>query len=172
MATRKTASKTSKKATVDFNWDVGGKSNKKNSKKAKKQLKKLSFGAVMIALLLLVIGAVSGFFGVKILTKNDCFILNGNDEITLQLGETYLDEGANIVSFGKDVSEDVTIETNLKLDSNGKYFAESEGTYYMIYKSNNFKYGTLFKVQKIRLITFVEEAEQDEINSANQGGNA
>ena len=172
MATRKTTGKTSKKASFSFDWDNNSKQTKRSSKKAKKQLKKLGFGAIMMALLLLVIGAVGGYFGVKFLTKKDCFELKGKDEITLQLGETYLDEGANIVSFGMDVSADVEIETNLKIDSNGKYFAESEGTYYMIYKSKNFKYGTLFKVQKIRLITFVEQAEQDEINSNNQGGNS
>lgn len=171
MATRKTVGKTSKKATVDFNWDVNSKSNKRNGKKAGKQLKKLGAGAILGAVLLLIVGAVGGYFGVKVLTKKDCFELNGNDEITLQLGENYLDEGAKIISFGKDVSDDVTIETNLKENTDGTYCAEEEGTYYIVYKSNNFKYGTLFKVQKIRLITFVEATEQEEIDSAT-GGNA
>lgn len=169
MATRKTVGKTSKKATVDFNWNV--KPSKRNNKKTSKQLKKLGAGAIIGALLLLVVGAVGGFFGVKMLTKNDCFQLNGKDEITLQIGETYLDEGAKIVSFGKDVSKDVSIETNLKLNSEGKFYAEEEGTYYIVYKSNNFKYGTVFKVQKIRLITFVEATEAEEIENM-AGGNA
>lgn len=171
MATRKTAGKTSKKATADFNWNSNVKTSKKTSKKINKQLKKVSAGANMLALLLLVVGAVGGYFGVKLITKNDCFVLNGKDEITLQIGETYTDEGAKIVSFGKDVSEDVEIETNLKKNQDGSYFADEEGTFYITYKSTNFKYGTLFKVQKIRLITFVEPTEQEEIETAT-GGNA
>ena len=169
MAIRKTTSKTSKKASFSFDWDNNSKQTKRSSKKAKKQLKKLGFGAIMMAIFMLAIGAAGGFFGVKFLTKKDCFELIGKDEITLQLGETYLDEGANIVSFGKDVSADVEIETNLKIDLNGKYYAESEGTYYMIYKSKNFKYGTLFKVQKIRLITFVDATEPGEMQQSEGG---
>ncbi len=171
MATRKTASKTSKKASISFDWDNNSKPSKKNSKKAKKQLKKLGFGAVMMALFLLAIGAAGGYFGVKFLTKTDCFELVGKDEITLQLGEIYTDEGANVVSFGKDVSDNIEVETNLEIDSNGKYFAESEGTYYMIYKSKNFKYGTIFKVQKIRLITFVDATEPGEMQQSEGGIN-
>lgn len=165
----KSVGKTSKKATVQFNWDVK-KPNKKTSKKAEKAIKKLGAGALLVAVLLMAIGAVGGYFGFKVLTKKDCFVLNGQDEITIQLGEKHTDQGVKIISFGKDVSEDIEIETNLKENADGTYSAEEEGTYYIIYKSNNFKYGSLFKVQKIRLITFVEATEQEEIE--NVGGNA
>ena len=167
---KKTVGKTSKKASVNFNWNNDKKSNKKTSKQVNKLMKKVGIGAIFGAVLLLAIGAVGGFFGFKFLTKNDCFELIGKDEITLQLNETYTDEGAKIISFGKDVSEDVVIETNLKQDINGKFYAEVEGTYYIVYKSSNFKYNSIFKVQKIRLITFVEATEQEEIE--NVGGNA
>ena len=158
MATRKTASKTSKKATVNFNWDTN-KPSKRTSKKVNKELKKLSVGAIIVAVMLLVIGAVGGFFGLKVVMKNDCFVLNGQDEITLQLGETYTDEGAKVIAFGKDDANKVTIETNLTKKEDGSYTAEEVGTYYMVYKVENLKYGKLFKVQKIRLITFVEVSE-------------
>lgn len=170
MATRKSVGKTSKKVSADFKWNSSGKDSKKKAKKAGKQLKKLSFGAILMAILLLGVGAVGGYFGVKIMTRNDCFVLNGQDEITLQIGESYVDEGVKIVSFGKDVSADVTVETNLKKNNDGEFYVEEEGTYYIVYKSNNFKYGTIFKVQKIRLITFVEATEQEEIDQT-QGGN-
>jgi len=158
MATRKTASKTSKKASVEFNWNH--KPSKKQKNKAEKQLKKLSVGGILTLVLMLGIGAVGGFFGVKFLTRNDCFVLNGADEITIQLNDRYVDQGAKVVAFNKDVSEDVEIETNLKVDENG-YYAEEVGTYYMVYKSTNIKYGSLIKVQKIRLITVVEAGEGD-----------
>ena len=158
MATRKTASKTSKKATVNFNWDTN-KPSKRTSKKVDKELKKLSVGAILVAVMLLVVGAVSGFFGLKVVMKNDCFVLNGQDEITLQLGESYTDEGAKVIAFGKDEAKKVIIETNLTKNEDGSYTAEEVGTYYMVYKVENLKYGKLFKVQKIRLITFVEVSE-------------
>lgn len=157
MATRKTASKTSKKATINFNWN---KPNKKETKKAEKQLKKLSIGGTLALILMLGFGAVGGFFGVKFLTRNDCFVLNGADEITIQLDDRYVDQGAKVVAFNRDESEDIEIETNLKVDENG-YYAEEVGTYYMVYKSKNIKYNSLFKVQKIRLITVVEASEGD-----------
>ncbi|MBR4999121.1 MAG: hypothetical protein IKY10_04490 [Clostridia bacterium] len=167
---KKTYGKTSKKATINFEWDNNKKPNKKTSKKVNKAMKKVSFAVICGAILLLAVGAVGGFFGVKFLTRNDCFQLIGKDEITLQLNETYTDEGAKIVAFGKDVSEDVVIETNLKQNNNGEFYAEEEGTYYIVYKSKSFKYNSVFKVQKIRLVTFVEATEQEEIE--NVGGNA
>ena len=169
---KKTASKTSKKASVNFDWNNNSKQNKRNQKKVNKQLKKLSIGAIMIAVLLLVAGSVGGFFGVNFMTKDDCFALNGKDEITLQIGENYTDDGAKVIAFGKDVSNKVKVETDLTLNDDGTYTAKEEGTYYMIYTVDHFKYGSLFKIQKIRLITFVEATEQDEIDNANQGGNA
>ena len=172
MATRKTTSKTSKKASADFNWSVDTKSSNKSKKKVNKQLKKLSVGAIMIALLILAVGAVGGYFSVKYLVKNDCFELKGKDEITLQIGEAYIDEGAKVIAFGKNDESKIKIETNLTKNDDGTYSAKEEGTYYMIYTVDNFKYGTLFKIQKIRLITFVEATEQEEIDNANQGGNA
>lgn len=171
MASRKTASKTSKKATVDLSFKSDNKSSKRNNKKIAKQLKKLSFGAMAIALLILVVGVLGGFFGVKFLVRNDCFELNGKDEITLQIGETYSDEGAKVIAFGKNDENKLTIKTNLKQNTDGTYYAEEEGTYYITYSVDNFKYGTLFKIQKVRLITFVEATEQEEIESA-QGGNS
>ncbi len=171
MATRKTASKTSKKASMNFDFS-DNKPSKRKQNEAKKQLKKLSFGAIMIAVLILVVGAVGGFFIVKMMTKNDCFELKGKDELTLQIGEKYTDEGAKVIAFGKNDASKIEIKTNLTKNDDGTYSANEEGTYYMIYTVDNFKYGTLFKIQKIRLISFVEATEQDEIDSANQGGNS
>ena len=166
MATKKTAGKTSKKATLDFNFNLDNKPSKRKQNKAKKQLKKLSVGAVLIAVFMLALGAVGGFFTIKVLSKNDCFILNGKDEITLQIGEKYTDEGAKVIAFGKEDSSKIKIETNLIKNEDGTYSANEEGTYYMIYTVDDFKYGSLFKIQKIRLINFVEPSEDT------LGGNA
>ena len=102
------------------------------------------------------------------MVKNDCFILDGKDEITLQIGEKYTDEGAKVIAFGKDDASKIKTETNMKRNNDGTYYSNEEGTFYIKYTVNNLKYGTIFKVQKIRLITFVEETEQEEV----QGGNS
>ena len=171
MATKKTASKQSKKATLDFNLRNSDKPNKRQRQKTVKNIKKLGFSTIALALVFLAIGGAGGFFAVKMLTRNDCFTLNGKDEITLQIGETYTDEGVEVVAFGKDDSGTVEIKTDLVKNEDGTYTATEEGRYYMIYTVKNFKYGTLFKIQKIRLISFVEATEQDEIDNLNPGGN-
>ena len=158
MTTKKTASKVKKKASINFEWNFKQPNNKKKNK-AKKELKKLSASGIILMIFCLGFGAVGGFFGVKVLTKNDCFILNGAEEITLELEKRYTDEGAKVVAFNKDISASVEIETNLNIDEDGKYYAEQVGTYYMVYKSNSIKYNSVFKIQKIRLITFVEASE-------------
>ena len=163
MATRKTASKVSKKAELNLEFD---KPKKSQQNKAKRTLKKLSPVTFFVAVLFLAIGAAGGWFGVKFLTKNDCFILNGKDEITLTVGAKYIDEGANVIEFGKDIAAKVSVETNMDKNQDGSYTSNEVGTFYMVYTVDSIKYGTIFKVQKIRLVTFVEESEEEEHNSA------
>ena len=55
------------------------------------------------------------------------------------------------------------MSTNLKKDIQGNYYAEEEGTYYITYTVDSLKYGSIFKIQKIRLITFVEPTEAGEL---------
>jgi len=116
---------------------------------------------------LLAVGVVGGYFGVQYLSRNDCFNIVGAEEITLEIGESYLDEGVKVVAFGVEETDKVEIETNLKKDNDGKFYAQTEGTYYIKYTVNNIKYGSIFKVQKIRLIHFVEPTESEELGGAN-----
>lgn len=159
MATKKSTSKVIKKVEVDLKLN---KPSKKTTKKAKKEIKKLSTGVVCLALLLLAVGVVGGFFGVQYLSRNDCFYIIGQEEVSITLNETYEDEGVKIVAFGVDDSSKVKVETNMKTND-GKYYAESEGTYYIKYTVSNIKYGSIFKIQKIRLIHVVEPTENEEL---------
>ena len=153
MATRKTASKVSKKVELDFDID------EKSSRKATKKIKKLSSPVIFMAVLFLAIGAVGGYFGFNIFIKNDCFEIIGKDEITRIVGEKYVDDGCKVIAFGKDESDKVKIETNLTINPDGSYTSNEEGTFYITYTVDNFKYGKLFKIQKIRLISFVGESD-------------
>ena len=160
MATRKTASKTTKKASLNIDID---KPSKSKTRKAVRKLKKLSPTALVVSVLLLIGGAVGGWFGTQFLTKNDCFNLIGKDEITMVVGQSYNDQGAKVVSFGQDLSDKVKVETNLTKNTDGTYTSNDVGTFYMVYTVDSIKYNTIFKVQKIRLITFVEETEEPKI---------
>ena len=148
MSNRKITKKVSKKVEVDLKIDT----TKKTKRKVKTKLKKLSFGMVALSVVLLGVGLLGGYFGVKYLSRNDCFDILGEDEITLEIGEIYLDDGVKVVAFGVDESDKVKLETNLKKDQDGNFYAQTEGTYYIKYTVSNIKYGSIFKVQKIRLI--------------------
>lgn len=154
MATKKTAKKTSSKVELkEINVS------KRQKRKAKTKLKKFGVGFLLIAVIVLAVSAVGAWFITANLTKNDCFVINGNDEITLTLGENYIDEGAKIIAFNKDISSEAIVETNLTKVAENTYTSNEVGTFYIIYKSNHIKYGSIFKVQKIRLINFVEISE-------------
>ena len=172
----KEQNKVKTKAKINWGWDSpedrNGKAtrstNKKNNKQVNKKIKKLGFKAIIILLLVTLIGGGIGLGTCWFLSRNDCFQLIGMEEITLTLkdenslefgdGNLYYDEGVKIVSFGRDISKDVYIETDLKQHTDGGYYADEVGTYYMIYKVNDIKYGKIFTIQRIRLITFVESS--------------
>ena len=77
--------------------------------------------------------------------------------------DLYDDKGVKVIAFGKDDSDKVMIETDLKRNADGSFYAEEEGTYYIKYTVDNIKYGSIFKIQKIRLIHFVEPTEEKEV---------
>lgn len=98
---------------------------------------------VIIALLF----AVGGFFTFKILTKEDEFVLIGDKNITLNIGDEYIDAGAKVISFGRDYSEQIEVESNVDTSVAGDYFVK-----YTI-KSTRFK-----NVVRYRYV-IVEEVE-------------
>lgn len=172
----KDAKKVQTKAKINWGWDAPENRNGKatrSTKKVNRKIKKLGFKAILIILLVTIIGGTIGAGVCWFLTLDDCFTIIGNDEITLTLREegemigidnSYHDEGAYVVSFGKNVSNKVYVETNLKQYENGNYYADEIGTYYIIYKVNDIKYGKIFTVERIRLITFVEPTPDNQVD--------
>lgn len=162
MATRKNASKKEVKASFNFSTD-NTKITKKQKNSVKKQIKKLNLSSIILILLFLILGLSLGIGAYHLTCKDDCFEIIGKDEITLTLADNekyYTDEGVKIISFSKDISSQAIVETNLLKNENG-YYADEIGTYYIKYSSLDIKYGKIFKVEKIRLITYVEEKEED-----------
>lgn len=111
---------------------------------AKNVVKKTHIATIMCAILFLVLGVLGGWFGYKTISKNDTFELVGKKEITLSVGETYTELGAKIVAFGKDVSGDVEIT--------GVVDVNTEGTYFVTYTINNFKFKDVKKVRTVKVV--------------------
>lgn len=101
--------------------------------------------AFLLVVSFLVIGAFGGWFATKYITRNDTFEIVGEQTITLNLGENYVDEGAVAVAFGKDISNKIVVETNIDNSVAGKY--------YIKYTVKNLRFGG---VVKYRYIIFQE----------------
>lgn len=151
--------KTTANKTSNTNFAIPS---KQTQKKVEKTIKKFSPVAIVVAILFLVVGLGAGWFATSIICKNDCFDIVGMDEISIEIGTNYVDQGVKIVAFGKDQTDSVSIETNLTQNDDGSLTSSEEGTFYIKYKSNCLKYGKLFKVEKIRLVSFVLPSEASE----------
>lgn len=160
MAVKKTAQKSSRRASLNIP-ESGSKSTKKGKKAVERKIKKSSPLTICLAVVFLIIGLGGGYLAYWLTSKNDCFTLVGRDEITLTLEEEYEDEGVKIIEFGKDISKNAVYATNLK-ERDGKFYSDEVGTFYIKYTVDSFKYGKIAKIEKVRLITYVEASEGGE----------
>jgi hypothetical protein len=130
------------------------KAKRKVKSKAKSKAKRVHPLTWVIAVLALLIGVGAGIGAYTFISRDDCFKLKGDADYVVPVGAdiTYVDEGVKIISFGKDVSSEVEVKTNLKKIGDGKYAVDASepAEYYMIYTVDDAKYG---KVQRVRTIT-------------------
>lgn len=90
--------------------------------KKKSNKKKLNIFLYVLAVFF-IIGGVGGFFTFNYLTKDDKFEIIGDKEITLHVGEEYVEKGAIVISFGKDESAKIEIDkSNLNINEVGNYY--------------------------------------------------
>ena len=86
------------------------KSNVKVNASTKKFAKKNIVPIIIIALVFIAF-MLAGYFLSTSITKNDAFTLNNsNKELAIEVNGEYVEEGAKVISFGKDVSEYLVIE--------------------------------------------------------------
>lgn len=128
---------------------------KRQKNKIKRKLKGLHSGYIVIAVIFLALGAVLGVVFASRSTANDRFTLNGDSSIYVDVGEelSYKDEGITCISEGKDVSDSVTVTTNMTSSSNGCYTADTSvaGEYYIKYTVTQGRYAGLCRVRVFKV---------------------
>lgn len=132
---------------------------KKTKRKVKKGIKKLNGWTVFFCIIALAAGVAAGVGAYKLVCRNDEFELKGKKEYYVELRSgafEYIESGVSIVEFGKDISDEVIVKTNMTDLGNGKYEADASipGKYYIEYTVDSPKYG---EVRRIR--TFVVGGE-------------
>ncbi|MBO5394860.1 MAG: DUF5011 domain-containing protein [Clostridia bacterium] len=126
---------------------------KKVNKEIKKQAKKRPL-FVALLFVLLAVGAVGGFFGAQAIVKNDKFEIIGQETITLNIGDEYVEEGAKAVCFGRDVSADVNIEVDPSFDNN------KQGVYYIKYTIDNIRFKEIVRYRYVVITEADEEVSE------------
>lgn len=169
-----TASKETSQAKANKFWENDNQKNKKKSTVTKvaggvvgtiasvKTAKKIGLKGVFIVIICFLFAIIIGASFCFVMGKDDCFEIVGSEELEFQIGETYKDEGVLIKEFGINISKSAKIQTNLKVDENGNYYQDSEGTFYIAYTVKSLKFGLIYNVQKIRLVTFVEQNDDSQ----------
>lgn len=116
---------------------------------AKKKSTKMSI-SLIITILALVVGAVCGYFLSQKLTENDKFEIIGEKVIEVEIGGSYQDEGAVVISFGKDISDKIIVETNVDYTTPGKY--------YIKYTVDNFRFKGIERYRTINVVEVEDES--------------
>ena len=116
---------------------------------AEKAVKKTHKLTLFLAVLFLVIGLAAGAAAAWGLTRGDRFVLVGDKEITLALGQAYEEQGAEIGSFGRDISDKAVISGDT-VDVN------KAGVYQVVYTVKDLRWGSY---QLVRTVTVGAAAE-------------
>ena len=148
------------KFTEELGQRAARKVKSKAKRKAKSKIKRIHPLSFVIWILCLALGAGLGVGAYRVLCSNDRFELRGDKSYVLPIGGevTYKDKGVEIISFGRDISDRVEIETNLtETDEDGVYKIDTSqgGEYYIIYTVDSVKYG---EIQRVRTITVKGES--------------
>ncbi len=125
------------------------------AKSAEKAVKKTHTATLVLAVLFLIVGAVAGAIASAHLTKNDRFELNGDKVVRMEIGDAFFDEGATVISFGRDVSANVQV-------GGDELNASVEGVYQLVYTIDDIRWGNF---QRVRVVIVGDpEGAEDYIN--------
>ena len=113
-----------------------------------KSSKKKSVGLI-ITILVVALGALAGFFATQKLTENDKFEIVGEQFVEVALNSEYNDEGAVVISFGKDISNKIIVENTVDTSVAGEYYVK--------YTVDDFRFKG---VERYRVVTVVEDESE------------
>ena len=140
---------------------ISNKNAKKVVNKAEKTYKKNHPVTVLLIVIFFVVGAIGAFITCNIIQK-DTFELVGESKVTLNVGGEYvepsLNEAIRCISFSSNAIDSVSIndeETTYTNDS-----AQTEGIYYIVYQSSNFKYKNIKRIRTI-VVNTVSSGDDD-----------
>ena len=105
---------------------------KKKNGTINKVIKKADKRALFCILLSLILGICCGVIAMFVAIQNDTFELIGQSEIVLEVGDTYTEQKAKAIAFGKDISSDIKIIGNVD--------TSKEGEYVIKYRVDNFRF--------------------------------
>ena len=146
---------------------------KQAKKKAKKWFRNLHTATKFFMILALVLGIAGGAIGCILISKNDRFVLKGNNYYSVELATEegaapylYREEGVEAVCFGRDVSGKLTVETTLEQDADGNYIipVDKEGVYTITYTVDCLKFGEKAPngvIKRVRTFVVVSTEEED-----------
>jgi hypothetical protein len=125
---------------------------KKTKRKLKKGVKRLNGWTLFFCIVALIAGLAAGIGAYELLCMNDEFELNGRKEYYVELRAgtfEYIDAGATVIEFGRDISDEVRIETNMTDLGGGRYEADASisGIYYIKYTVDSVKYGEVCRIR-------------------------
>ncbi len=128
--------------------------NKKTQKKIEKKIKKTHPLTKAIVALCFLVSLAGSFFVSWTMQKDDCFVLIGESVVTMNVGGTYVEpdrkDAIKCVFFGRDVSSSVRINEE-ETTYDPARSPEKEGTYYIVYEVDNFKYSGILRIRTIKV---------------------
>ena len=121
------------------------------SKTAEQAVKKSHPATVILTIVFLIVGIAAGVLVSRQITKNDKFILNGEKTVQMEVGGAFVDEGATVISFGRDISSDVQV-------SGDELNADVEGVYQLVYTVDDLRWGD-YRLVRVVVVGNPEGAE-------------
>ena len=121
---------------------------KKSTKnKIIKEVKKVHKLTLVLVVVFALLGIGAGFGTTYLLTRNDVFEVIGGTEITINVNEQYIEQGARAIAFGKDISASVVAD--------GTVDTSVEGKYVVTYTVNHFRFSG-YKLYKLVTVVSLE----------------
>lgn len=98
----------------------------------------------------LIIGVLFGVGASYVITKDDCFVMNGSKVIEIELDGTYQEQGVKVIEFGKDISSKVEIVIYDENDDIVESINTSEDTEYsVVYKVDSLKWEKYTLIRRV-----------------------